>query len=215
MGIQGSIIGGISFNFGDLKPKRSISSRKQKTPKTFRDNYDENIKKIEEKYSNKGRPVDETEEVFQEDISKFIKLISKHKSKADRCWSKKSRSKNYTCAYEYATAGYLCDLIRNCKLAGALYHFAGHQFRHIEEYELSGKFYTWSAEAFKETGKELYNNAIRSYRRAQKAFEYVGDDEIAQKIKILEENIDRDQANLELERIKLISWFKNRGKLKA
>lgn len=213
MSIIRSIVG-FNFNFGDLKPKRGISFRKPKTPKTFRDNYDDEIDKIDKKYSERGTPVDKTEVVFQEDISKFIKLISRNKSKADRCWSKKSRSKSYICAYKYATAGYLCDLVRNCKLAGALYHFAGHQFRHIEEYELSGKFYTWSAEAFKETGKELYNNAVRSYRRAQKAFEYVGDEEIAQKIKILEEHIDSDQANLEQEGLELISWFKNRGKLK-
>jgi len=205
---------GVSINLGKGTPKRRISFRKSKTPKTFRDDYDEQISEIDKKLGKIGTPVDDDDPIHEDFKSEFEKLISKNRAKADRCWSKKSRSKSYTCAYKYGIVGYVYDKTQNLQQAGFLYHFAGHQFRHIEEYELSGKFYTWSAEVFKEAGKEHYKRAKRSYRRAQKAFESVGDNDIGQKIKFLEDSVDKDQATLEGEGLELISWYKNRGKLK-
>lgn len=148
---------------------------------------------------------------YEEDPCERIdKIIKRYNRKADRLWSSIKCSDRYRSAYFYALAAYTnvkleeelskkeglrdyCSPTKRFGEAGRFYHFAGHTFRALEEYELAGKCYKWSGDLFKKAAAYqnfgFLINARRAYRRAKKVFFYVGDDDIADKIDNLEREV--------------------------
>lgn len=122
--------------------------------------------------------------------------IGDHVKKADQLWSSEKRPDRYRSTYSYALAAYANVRIRRWSNAGRLYHFAGHGFRELGEYELAGICYKWSGDLYRKDSKYLH--ARRAYRRAQEVFSHVGDEDIARKIQDLEEEVSEAIAEVPL-----------------
>lgn len=107
---------------------------------------------------------------------------------ANEHWERDDIDTRYRVAYSYfAAADFLCETSKDqLDRASRLYHYAGHHFRFLEEWNKAGKAYrkagdiaTKSAKKAKteKKAKEEQEWAIRSYARAKNCYADVGDAE--------------------------------------
>jgi hypothetical protein len=115
--------------------------KEAETPATFKREYEIMKKFIDD--------IDVTFSAQGTDYSTGSPLDEKirdHIKKADQLWSSEKHSDRYRSAYSYALAAYANVRIQRRSDAGRLYHFAGHGFRELGEYELAGICYKWSGD---------------------------------------------------------------------
>ena len=131
-----------------------------------------------------------------DDTAKTTKLErtgDEYKEWADVYWLKSDLPTMYRCGWYYALAAYAYEHAgpSGYEQAGWCYHFAGHRFRYLEEYEPAAKLYTKSAECFeKSKSGDSYMRARRAYRRSKMMWREVGEieeyNEVEQKERYLE-----------------------------
>lgn len=153
------------------------------TPETAKKEYDKRKGDLDE--IEVTVPADGTE-YYRE--SQLEKRIMNYRKQADRLWGKKALIDRYRSAYFYALAAYACYKAKNLSGAGLYYHFAGHGFWRLGEYNLAGMCYKWSGDLYVADSK--YLNARRAYRRAMQVFSDSGFYDIREKIKPLEKKVN-------------------------
>lgn len=172
-----------SLRTGEQPFDEESEREKGVTPATFEEEYDRKKRLIDEI----GVPVS-AEDANYSNSQALSKLVDRHKEIADSLWSSGEVSNGYRSAYSYTLAAYACKRAEKCSDAGRFYHFAGHRFRELGEYELAGMCYKWAGDLYKrDSSKEP--NALRAYRRAGRAFSHVGDQYIVDEIRKLETEI--------------------------
>lgn len=172
-------------------PEKMYSISEKVTPETFRQEYDNKKKQIDDlikSFTTSLVPLDDT--------AKATKLEStgdEYKEWADIYWSKSDLPTMYRCGWYYALAAYAYENAgpRGYEPAGWCYHFAGHRFRYLEEYEQAAKLYKSSAECFEKIkSRDSYMRARRAYRRSEMMWKEVGEIEEANKVEESEKRLE-------------------------
>lgn len=142
------------------------------TPRDFKNSYD----KLHDNY------------VKNDNRDKAIEIANEYAKTADEQCHFSSDYVRFDVAYKYLLAGDIAakhqkkdEKLINNSTASQLYHYAGHQFRHVEEYNTAAKTYHKAGEVSLAEVPIDWDWAIRSFARAKVCFQDIGDSEEASK----------------------------------